>query len=300
VVSELAVNKGSIYFGGGDGYLYSVNAENGRVNWRYDLRNPVVSKPTVAGGRVLVNTSDDTVYAFDAGTGKWLWHYRRRSSAEATLYGASSPLVDGNEVLAGLSDGFLVALSLEEGALKWEKRLHTGNKFTDVNATPVMENGIVYIPSYDGAIYALKRQGGATLWRFDAGGSKDAVIDDQRLFLPSSDGSIYALQKNNGKVLWKFTLDGGTPTQIAMTDQYLVVGSTYRYLYVLDKATGKGVYRLNAGMGSGFSGSPTFDPASQRLYILSGAGNLYAFSLRNPPKKERLHGVTDPYRFKAL
>jgi hypothetical protein len=66
VISELAVDKGAVYFGGGDGFLYSVNLENGRVNWRYDLRNPSISRPTLAGGRLFVTTSDDTVYAFDA------------------------------------------------------------------------------------------------------------------------------------------------------------------------------------------------------------------------------------------
>ena len=91
VISELAVDKGAVYFGGGDGFLYSVNLENGRVNWRYDLRNPSVSRPTVVGGRVFLTTSDDTVYAFDAGTGKWLWHYRRRSAESATILGASAP-----------------------------------------------------------------------------------------------------------------------------------------------------------------------------------------------------------------
>ena len=280
VGSELAVDRGSVFFGGGDGFLYSVNLENGRVNWRYELRNPVISRPTVSGGRVFVTTSDDTVYAFDAGTGKWLWHYRRRSAAPATIYGASAPLVDGNEVLAGLSDGFLVALSLPDGQLKWERKLHYGTKFTDVDAHPVLENGIIYVPSYDGALYALKRQGGEILWRFDAGGSKSVEVDTDRLYLPSSDGNVYALQKSNSKILWKFELDNGTPTRLVVTDKTIVVGSSFQYLYVLDKQTGKGLYRFNAGYGSGFSGSPAYDPASQRLYFLSGSGNLYAFKLK--------------------
>jgi outer membrane protein assembly factor BamB len=297
VISELAVDKGAVYFGGGDGFLYSVNLENGRVNWRYELRNPFVSRPTISGGRVFVTTSDDTVYAFDAGTGKWLWHYRRRSAQSATILGASSPLVDGNEVLAGLSDGFLVSLSLPDGQLKWERKLHQANKFTDVDAHPQLENGILYIPSYDGALYALKRQGGDTIWRFDAGGSKNVVLEETRLFLPSSDGSIYALQKNNAKVLWKFELDKGVPTQLTVTDKYVIAGSSFQYLYVIDKETGKGLYRYNAGFDSGFSGSPAYDAAAQRLYLLSQAGNLYAFQVRKPPRKIFAHGQTDPYRF---
>jgi outer membrane protein assembly factor BamB len=300
VVSELTVDRGSVYFGGGDGYLYSVHLETGQVNWRYEVRNPIVSKPTVHNGRVFLTTSDDTVYAFDAGTGKWLWHYRRRSAPMATIFGASAPLVDGNEVLAGLSDGFLVSLSLEEGKLKWEKKLHYGTKFTDVNAHPTLENGIIYIPSYDGALYALKRQTGDTLWRFDAGGSKNVVIDDQRLYLPSSDGTLYCLQKSNSKVIWKFQLDHGVPTQAIVTDKHVILGSSFQYLYVIDKNSGKGIYRFNAGYNSGFAGSPAFDSATQRLYILSQAGNLYSFAMRQPPRKQRLHGSTDPYLFETL
>jgi outer membrane protein assembly factor BamB len=296
VMSELAIDKGSVYFGGEDGYLYSVNADNGRVNWRYEIRNPVISRPTISGGRLFITTSDDTVYAFDAGTGKWLWHYRRRSAPISTILGASAPLVDGNEVITGLSDGFVVSLNISDGQLKWEKKIHEASKFTDVDAHPVLENGVIYIPSYDGALYALKRNGGDTIWRFDAGGSKDVTLDGDVVYLPSTEGSIYSVQKSNGKPLWKFELDHGTPTRLIVTDKYIIVGSSFQYMYVIDKRTGKGVYRFNVGYGSGFSGSPAYDEAHKRVYFLSGAGNLYAFEL-SPERKVRKHGQTSPYTF---
>ncbi len=297
VLSEVALDRGTLYFGGGDGFLYSVNAENGRVNWRYDLHNPAVSRPVVEGGRLFVTTADDTVYAFDAGTGKWLWHYRRRPSGAATTRAASSPLVDGGEVLVGLSDGFLVSLNVADGALKWERKIHSGNKFTDVDARPVLSDGVLYVPSYDGSLYALKRQGGEILWRFDAGGSKQVVVDGERLYYPSSDGTIYALQKSNAKVLWKFSMDGGTPTQILMTEGKLVVGSSFQYLYLLDKKTGAGLYRFNAGWGSGFYGAPAYDSAARRLYVMSSGGNLYSFSARGEDQRRAPHGATEPYGF---
>jgi outer membrane protein assembly factor BamB len=296
VMSELLVDKGSVYFGGGDGFLYSVNADNGRVNWRYEVRNPVISRPSISAGRLFVTTSDDTIYAFDANTGKWLWHYRRRSAPLATILGASQPLIDGNDVIVGLSDGFVVDLGISDGQLKWEKRIHAASKFTDVDAHPILEDGIIYIPSYDGALYALKRNGGDTIWRFDAGGSKDVVIEGDTIFLPSSEGTVYALQKATGRPLWKFDLDRGTPTQLAVTDRYIIMGSSYQYLYALDKQTGKGVYRYNVGYGSGFSGSPLYDQAHSRLYLLSGAGNLYAFSVM-ASRKQHPHGETSPYSF---
>jgi outer membrane protein assembly factor BamB len=296
VVSEVAAAGGTLFFGGADGFLYAVNSENGRVSWRYELRNQTISKPAVAGGRVFVTTSDDVVYAFDAGTGKWLWHYRRRTSPLATIHGASAPLIDGSDVLVGLSDGFLVALGVDDGHLKWERRLHQGSKFTDVDAHPVVEGGTLFVPSYDGSLYALKRAGGETIWRFDSGGSKQVAIDDQRVILPSSDGSVYALSKTSGKQLWKFELDGGAPTQLVVTDKHVIVGSTFQYLYVIDKGNGQGLYRFNVGDGSGFAGAPAFDAAKRRLYALSGSGNLYAFSYANTPKPKP-RGRTTPWQF---
>lgn len=276
VISEIAVDDGNAYFGGGDGFLYSVRIDSGQVNWRYELRNPSVSRPTIAAGKVLVTTTDDVVYALEASSGKWLWQYRRRSNASASILGAAAPFVEGNEAIVGLSDGFLVALSMNEGQLKWERKLHQGTKFTDVDATPVRNGELLYVPSYDGALYALTRSG-EIKWRADVGGSRSVSFDGELLYVPSSDGRIYAIQRATGKTVWQFELDRGTPTQIIVSGDLLVFGSSQQYLYAIDKKTGQGRYRYNVGYGSGFAGSPTYDAATRRVYLLSGAGNLYAF-----------------------
>lgn len=260
VVSEVSVDKGSAFFTGGDGFIYSVQLDAGSVNWKYDLRNPVTSRPVVVGGKLYVTASDDTVYALDASTGKWLWHYRRRSAQASTIFGASAPLVDGKDIFVGLSDGFLVCLNPADGQLKWEKKIHQGGRFQDVDATPVLDQGILYVPSYDGALYALKRNDGEVVWRFDAGGSKDIIIEDQRIFVPSSKGTVYAIQKSNAKILWKFELDRGTPTRLVVADEALAFGSSYQYFYLISKADGKPLYRQHVGSDSGFYGSPLFDP----------------------------------------
>ncbi len=295
IVSEVLVTKDSAYFGGADGHIYSIDIQTGRTNWVYDVHNPMVSRPTLAGGRLFVTTSDDVVYALDAGTGKWLWHYRRRSAQNATVRSASTPLVDGQDLITGLSDGFLVAISVSDGTLKWERKLHQGVKFTDVDAHPVLNDGILYVPSYDGALYALKRQKGEILWRFDAGGSKEVVVDDNYVYFPSTDGHVYCLQKETARVVWKFETDEGVPTRLAVTDKLIVFGSSSENVYAIEKTTGKGLYRYNAGYGSGFYGSPVFDSARKMIYMLSSAGNLYSFAVRPPPRKVRLRGALEQY-----
>lgn len=294
VLGELTVSGTSVYFGGGDGFIYAVDAETGRVLWKYEVRNPRVSRPTVKDGRLFITTTDDSVYALDAGTGKWLWHYRRKSSPVATTRNAAQPVIDEREVLTGMSDGFLIALSLDDGQLKWERKIHQGTKFTDVDASPVLDGDRLYVPSYDGGLYCLKRKGGEVIWRFDSGGAHEVTLEGDVIYLPSSDGYVYALQKSQGKLLWKFELDRGTPTTLIPTERHLIFGSSFQYFYVVDKASGKGVYRYNVGYGSGFAGAPAYDSANRRLYVLSGGGNLMAFKLRNP-RRARPRGSTDGY-----
>ncbi len=286
VVSDLLVDRESVYFGAADGFLYSLNADTGKQNWKFETRQSLVSRPTVVGGRLFVTGADDTIFALDAGTGKLLWTYKRRSPQTTVVNAVSSPLVDGNEVMAGMSDGFIVAVSLEEGGLKWERKLQISTKFTDVDADPVLVGETIYQPSYDGALYAMKRGGGNTIWRFDAGGARKVTAEDQTLYLPSSDGTVYALSRENAKVLWKFEVDRGVPTTVVLTDRYAMFASSSQYFYVVDKTTGKGLYRFNVGDGSGFSANPTYDATTQSIYLLSMAGNLYQFKIRKPGAKD--------------
>jgi outer membrane protein assembly factor BamB len=292
VASELAVDRKNLYFGGGDGIFYCLNADTGKVNWKYEIKSALLSKATVSGGRVFVTSADDAIYAFDAGTGKALWNYKRRTPQTTTIHAASTPLVDAGEVVAGLSDGYLVAVSVDDGSLRWERKLQITTKFTDVDAAPVLIGETIYVPSYDGALYALKRKGGDTVWRFDAGGARKISSEESVIYLPSSNGTVYALAQENAKILWQFDVDHGVPTTISVTDRYVIFASSHQYLYVLDKKTGKGLYRYNVGDGSGFSSNPTYDKSNDALYALSMAGNLYQFKIRKAGVKN-----PDVYQF---
>jgi outer membrane protein assembly factor BamB len=278
--SEIAREGNDLFFGGADGFLYSVSAETGRVNWRYDAKNPKISKPTIHSGRLYMTSSDDVVSAVEAGTGRLLWNYKRKAGASATIHGASEPWTDGKQVLAGTSDGYLVVLAAADGRLLSEKKLASKSKFTDVDAGIIQDGQVFYVPSYDGDLYALKRGNLETLWRIEAGGSRSVAIDGDRLVLASSDGTIYMVQKSSGKILWKFAMDGGTPTIPLVTDKYVIVGSSYQYLYAIDKASGELRDRWNVGYGSGFSGGMALDPTRSVLYAVSGAANLYSFKIR--------------------
>lgn len=276
--SALALEGNTLYFGANDGYFYALDAEFGKVIWKYETKAPVYARAMIANKRVYINASDDVVYCLDQANGKWVWHYRRSSTTLTTVHGNSTPVIDGTMVHIGFSDGYIVTLNANDGNLIWEQKIHKSSKFTDVDAMPVVEDGRIYVPSYDGDLYALDRVKGKVLWHIDVGGAKKVLIDGKTLYLASSNGNIFSVNKDTGRIGWKFELDQGTPTSMIQHDDYLAFGSSRQYFYVIRKSNGKLAYRFDAGLRTGFFSTPVESEGD--IFAFSNFGNLYIFRWR--------------------
>ena len=69
-----------------------------------------------------------------------------------------------------------------------------------VDSSPAVVNGVVYIGSDDGNVYALNAANGAELWNYTTGGyvdSSPAVVTGV-VYIGSDDGNVYALNAANG------------------------------------------------------------------------------------------------------
>ncbi len=278
IVSQIGTSNDRAFFTGGDGLVYSLSLETGKVLWTYDLRNPVTSRPAVDGEDLFLVTSDDAVLCLQSETGKWQWQYRRRNTTGPVIHGATRPLVVGDSVWIGFADGALVALSRKDGKVLWEKQLNTNRRFSGIQAEFLEKDGIVYVPAYDQALYALNSKTGTMLWvRDGVGGARKVTLANGVLYAPDSAGGLHALDPASGKEIWKFQVDHGVPSEVVVTERHVVVSSTHEYLYALDRASGRLLYRYQVGYGSGFTGGMAFDSSRNELYAFSRGGNLYGF-----------------------
>jgi len=278
VVSQIGVHNGQVFFTGGDGKLYSVSGENGKTLWTYDLRNPVTSAPAIKGEDLYIVTSDDVLLSLEQKTGKWQWQYRRRNVSGPVIHGATKPLVLAESVWVGFADGAPVALSRKDGKVLWEKQLNSSKRFSGLNAELMESEGLVFVPAYDQALYALNPKTANPVWvRDELGGSKRVTVADGVLYVPTSQGKVHAVDVKTGKDLWSFELDAGVPSGIVVTDRHVMFAYTHEYIYALERSSGKLVYRHQVGYDSGFSGGLAFDPVKRMLFGLSRGGNLYSF-----------------------
>jgi outer membrane protein assembly factor BamB len=136
-------------------------------------------------------------------------------------------------------------------------------------------NGVVYLGSDDGNVYALNASTGAKLWSYTTGavGSSPAVANG--VVYVSSGGGVYALNASTGAKLWSYTTVGGTASSPAVANGVVYVGSNDNNVYALDAATGAKLWSFQTGGLISYS-SPAV--ANGAVYVGSSDYNVYALN----------------------
>jgi outer membrane protein assembly factor BamB len=102
---------------------------------------------------------------------------------------SSSPAVSGDLAFIGSKDGFLYALEIQNGRLRWKVQVSDV-----VTAPPVIGSGIVCVQA--GGIHAVDIATGGIVWRAGMGGAVQGapVLSEDVIYVATSDGEVYALE----------------------------------------------------------------------------------------------------------
>ena len=75
-----------------------------------------------------------------------------------------------------------------------------------IYSSPAVVDGVVFVGSLNGNIYALKADNGAELWNYSTNGQvySSPAVADSIVYVGSADGKIYALNATVGARLWSF------------------------------------------------------------------------------------------------
>jgi outer membrane protein assembly factor BamB len=187
IQSSAVVADGMVYFGCRDSNLYALDAATGQKKWAYNNKGSwVIASPLVQKGKIYFATSDSGMFhALDAKTGAEL--FSLKFSGWPTF---ASPIIAAEMLYSGSHSGTLFAIDLKEQKTAWEfqtdgakqnaakytkadgtpnyEAAYAGDFYDDmvvgmhklmtmgsIYASPVLANGVLYIGSTDGALYAL-------------------------------------------------------------------------------------------------------------------------------------------------
>src|SRR6266478_4281028 len=116
-LSSPAVVNGAVYFGSGDGNLYSLDANSGELRWKFKTGDVVHASPAIANGVAYVGSWDSYFYAVDVRNGKekWRFHAGEDALVHNQVGFQSSPAVVDGVVYTGCRDAQLYALDATTG-----------------------------------------------------------------------------------------------------------------------------------------------------------------------------------------
>lgn len=282
VQSEPVVQGGLLTFTDGAGYTwrYDVGAEE--PTWSHFGGAPITSAPSVSGTRVYVSSVDDVVYALEATTGELIWRYARPQdpsrSSELSLFGSPSPVEAGRLVLAGFSDGALVALDAGDGEVNWERRVGEG-RYPDLIATPLVVGSDCYVGGYSEPLVSVDLASRNVRWRLDVGSAASPTLVGEVLYHGATDGKLRAIDRQTGATLWTWDSETtGALTQPQALDAGLLVSSSDGSMYIVD-SEGSLVWEYDPGfLLAGITVAPVI--VGRQLVAVTNAG--WIMSLLSP------------------
>jgi outer membrane protein assembly factor BamB len=167
--------KGQVYMPGGDGWIYALDAQTGKLVWKFDCnpkesvwqlggrgtRNSIIATPVFYHNKVFIAVGQDPehgegvghLWAIDAtGTGDVtesgsVWHFGNEDFHRTI---STVAIRDGVLYAADLS-GFVYAVDLATGEPYW-----TYDTFAAIWGSPFVADGKVLIGDEDGDVAVLK------------------------------------------------------------------------------------------------------------------------------------------------
>ena len=201
------------------GGVYAINATTGKLRWFFTSQGTELS-PAVGDARVFAPISPYVMGAFNISNGQSLWsHTIAFPITEWGYYSpgvvgiSSSPSYSDGRVFFGLTDSNVIALNASTGKTLWTfatDPLYQPNKNTSndnpVRSTPTAANGVVYVDSTEGYLYALNSSSGAKLWSYKTGIVDSApIVADGKAYFSAYYKVIYSLNSTDGSIEWNYT-----------------------------------------------------------------------------------------------
>jgi polyvinyl alcohol dehydrogenase (cytochrome) len=169
------------------------------------------------------------------------------------------------------------------------------------SATPAVVGGVVYLPSWDGSVVALRAQDGEQLWKamLPSGVDSSPAVTRDRVLVSDVAGSVHALDRATGDVVWSVRADPhpeahlwSSPIVIEAQNLIVLGVASYEEVIVkdaltfrgsvvgLDLTTGQERWKTfttagdaNEGAGVAIWATAAVDEARGMLYV--GTGNNY-------------------------
>ena len=228
----------------GDGRIYGLDAATGKQRWIYQRATPALSVRTHAGVVVVPGA----VFAGFPG---------------------------GRLVALALSNGNIgweSVVALPRGTTELER-------VADVTSLPVLDGKQICAAAFQGRVACFEVFRGTLLWARDLSSIAGIAVDARYLYVADDRGAVHALDKSSGASIWRQDkLAGRNLSGPLALGRHVVVGDLEGYVHLISREDGSFAARVETD-GSAILAPPVaLDTAS--FLVQTRAGSVYAFTVQ--------------------
>ena len=272
----------SLYLGGADGSVLQLSANDGVVEWEAAVSGEVLAAPAVSDDWVIVQTYDGKLLGFQPGADEPAWTFTSDVPV-LTLRGTSTPILVGDNAIAGFGDGKVIAIDVNSGNVSWESRIGVPqgsseiDRIVDIDGAMTQQGIELFVASYQGRVAALDSRTGRKLWQQNVSSVTGTHVGFGNVYVADVDGTLSAFLRTGQGVRWQNIELGyrqlSRPTPVS---SYVATVDFDGYLHLLSQVDGQIVGRTKIG---GDAARADMIADSGRLIIFADNGQLLAYEL---------------------
>ncbi|MEJ7137211.1 PQQ-binding-like beta-propeller repeat protein [Amphibiibacter pelophylacis] len=256
----------------------------GKPLWSVALDSAVVTPPLVAGERVFVLMQNQSVAAYDARTGRYLWLQKVGDrTAELALDAPGLLTAQGGRLVVGLG-AVLASLDPATGAPVWSQPLSGVRASNEIERlavplAPALARGnTLCLRLFSTGVQCMDAATGQPQWQTRLDGAQGLGGDANWVLAVDGSDRVFAWQPPASTPSWRMDslLNRGLTTPVLVGNR-VVVGDAQGYVHVLDLANGQLVARFSAG---GSAVRSLQADGADGVLVLSADGRVATYRLR--------------------
>ena len=244
VLGGVGADEDQLYVVTRGGDLVALSLDGQEEYWRAPLPNESLVPPQSNGALVVTQTIDGQLLAFDRSSGERRWLFDT-SMPVLSYRGNATPWMDDRRLVTGFDNGRVAALDVNSGRLLWNYDVGVPSgrteleRLVDIDGSPVVRNGRVYVTGYQGRMAALDLRTGDELWSRPGSSLRSPGVDDNRIIVAGSDGLMIGYDQRSRSEVWRVeSLKRRELTDPVPLSGYFLVGDSEGYIFAIEPRDG--------------------------------------------------------------
>ena len=266
VSSGLAIHNEKIFFGTTDGMYYGYDIETLASSYSFidaldfidfldnktlapklstQLKSEASSIAIGIDDLIFLKLDDGDTTAINIEDNNLEWNYKGRN-VPLSMKGSGAILYQNNNIYVPRDDGNIISLVASSGKLNWLASISPRSgrneleSLRDVEISPVISNGVLFIGSYQGNLISIDILNGNIIWSRPMSVMSHFSVDDSNLYISDDAGYIYSIDRYNGDIQWKQKIPNNIQsTQTFIMNNHILSLSVEGHVIVIDRTDGK-------------------------------------------------------------